>query len=311
VSLRVAIVGAGAVGCTLGAFLLREGARVSFVARGATLEALRARGIAIENGPDAVTFEHVEATDDPATIGRVDIVILGVKAWQLEEALRVAAPLVGAATMIMVPQNGIAPPLEVARLVGRDRTIVALVRISVIAREPGRVHHAGGQVIEIGTLADAADRSRLEELCRALGPRATIPENIVLEMWDKMIVMATMTAIGMAVRAPISIVVGNAELLDLAVRAAAEAVAVAAASGAPVRIEKYGRDRFERLGQGSTMMSSTQRDFILGRRSDLDAVVGGVPHVGREVGVATPIFDMLYALLLPQELRARGALSYE
>nr|MBA3501774.1 hypothetical protein [Deltaproteobacteria bacterium] len=99
------------------------------------------------------------------------------------------------------------------------------------------------------------------------------------------------------------------ELLELAVRAAAEAVEVAVASGARLDVATYGAARLQTIGRASAPMSSTQRDFLQGRPSDLDAVVGFVPRLGRTLDVPTPIFDVLCATLSIQELVARGKLT--
>jgi 2-dehydropantoate 2-reductase len=307
--MRVAILGAGAIGCYLGAHLLASGASVCFYTRGETLRVLRTRGIEIEDEPDVLTFGTVEATDDIAAIRGADVAIVAVKAWQLDEVLRAALPLLGPDTLVLLPQNGVESQLAVAHAVGSERTVVGLVRLSCVALEPGRIRRLGGQVIELGTLAEGGHHARVEALCRALGPRATMPDDIFARMWDKAVVMATMSLIGMAARTPIPVLTQQPELLDLAVRAAAEAVAVAVAHGARLDVATYGAARFQTIGAASAPMSSTQRDFLLGRPSELDAAVGFVPRLGRKLDVPTPIFDVLYAMLSTQELVAREKLG--
>lgn len=141
--MRFAVIGAGAVGSYFGARLIDAGHDVSFVARGATLQALRDKGLSIitEGRRDTVT---VQATDDAANIGNVDYVISAVKATQVIDALEPAGALIGSDTAVITTQNGVDGPRLTASVVGREHTIPGVVKAYVAAREPGVTEFRGG-----------------------------------------------------------------------------------------------------------------------------------------------------------------------
>src|SRR6478736_3600545 len=105
--MRIAIMGSGGLGGYFGARLARGGADVIFIARGAHLTAMRSGGLRVESEPDAFHLELVRATDDPAAYGPVDLVMVCVKLWDTDGALRLMRPLVGPATTLVSLQNGV------------------------------------------------------------------------------------------------------------------------------------------------------------------------------------------------------------
>jgi len=302
--MRAAIIGAGAIGGYIGARLQHHGIATTFVARGATLAALRDRGLALKSPLGDVQLDRVDVTDDLQAIGSVDLVVLAVKAWDVEAALAATAR----AGCVLTTQNGVEPPLAIAERVGTDRTIVGLFRTPTLVIEPGRLHHIGGNAIQLGML----DRSRhalLEELRPAL--QATISDDIFTAMWDKMIGMAVTTGIGALTRAPLGVLLDIPTVRNLVEAAMGEAVAVARAHGANIAADHAQKAFANRAAFSRSTVFSTQRDILHGRPSELDTQIAAIPRLGRARGVPTPIFDVVAAALLPQELVARGELAYE
>jgi 2-dehydropantoate 2-reductase len=301
--MRVAIIGAGAIGGYIGARLQHHGIATTFVARGATLAALRERGLALESPLGDVVLDRVDVTDDPRSLGAVELVVLAVKAWDVEAALAAVAP----PSVVLTTQNGVESPLAIAERVGRDRTIVGLFRTPTLVVEPGRLHHIGGNAIQIGTLGPRI--ALLEELRPAL--QATISDDIFTAMWDKMIGMAVTTGIGALTRAPLGVLLDIPAVRDLVEGAMREAVAVARAHGANIAADHAQKAFANRAAFSRSTVFSTQRDILHGRPSELDTQIAAIPRLGRARGVPTPIFDVVAAALLPQELKARGELAYE
>jgi len=301
--MRAAIIGAGAIGGYIGARLQQHGIATTFVARGATLAALRERGLALESPLGDVVLDRVAVTDDPRSLGAVDLVVLAVKAWDVEAALAAVAP----PSVVLTTQNGVESPLAIAERVGKERTIVGLFRTPTLVIEPGRLRHIGGNAIQIGMLGPRI--ALLEELRPAL--QATISDDIFTAMWDKMIGMAVTTGIGALTRAPLGVLLDIPAVRDLVEGAMREAVAVARAHGANIAADHAQKAFANRAAFSRSTVFSTQRDILHGRPSELDTQIAAIPRLGRARGVPTPIFDVVAAALLPQELKARGELAYE
>lgn len=310
--MRIAVVGAGGIGGYLGARLLQHGWDVRFLARGATLAALRQTGLAIESPAGDASFPQVVASDDARKLAPVDLVVVAVKAWDVEAALAAAAPLFeGARACVLTTQNGVEPPLAIAERAGRARTIVGLFRLPCFVVAPGRIRHIGGNAISIGTLERGAADARLAELRAALGGQAVVSDDIVTAMWDKMIGMAVTTGVGALARAPLGVLLDVDPVRELVLAAAREAIAVARAHGARLPDDFLDRMFANSKAFSRSTVFSTQRDILHGRPSELDTQIAAIARLGRRAGIATPIFDVISTALLPQEMRARGTLAFE
>jgi len=138
-SVRIAIMGSGGVGGYFGARLVQGGADVHFIARGAHLAAMRERGLAIEGGPKPIHLPNVNVSDDPKTIGPVDVVMFCVKLWDTEAAARQLLPLMQPATAVISFQNGVQKDDMLRPIVGEE----ALVAVAGVLRVEGFAHAVG------------------------------------------------------------------------------------------------------------------------------------------------------------------------
>jgi 2-dehydropantoate 2-reductase len=307
--MRVAVVGVGGVGGYFGGKLARGGIDTVFIARGATLDALRKRGLRVDSIAGDFAVEHVTATDDPASIGPVDAILFAVKAWQIPEAAEKAKPMVGDNTVAVPLENGMEAPDQLARVFGPQHVLGGLCAIVSYAVEPGHVRHAAfDPFIMFGEL-DNRRSARVEALRLAFegaGVHAEVPPDIHRSMWSKFLFISPMSAIGALTRVPIGAWRTIPETREIAVLALREMVAVATARGVSLGDDAVQRtlERYDALAAEST--SSLQRDIVKGKPSELDAQVGAVVRMGRHGDVPTPVCDALYSLLLPQERRARG-----
>jgi 2-dehydropantoate 2-reductase len=305
---KIAVVGVGGVGGYFGGKLAQAGADVVFIARGATLDALRTRGLRVDSIGGDFVVETVNATDDPAGVGAVDAVVFAVKAWQIPDAAERARPLVGPETIVVPLENGMEAPEQLAAVFGAEHVLGGLCGIVAYIVEPGHVRHAGVEPFVMfgaldGRASERAERLR-EEFVRA-GVKADPAQDIRHAMWSKFLFITPMSGIGALTRVPIGVWRVMPEPRALAVRAMHEIIAVAAAHGVTLGDEAVDRTLARYDGLPAEATSSLQRDVLEGKPSELDGQLGAVARMARTVGIATPVCDFLLAMLLPQEVRAR------
>ena len=313
-SLRFAIFGSGAVGAYFGGRLAEAGEDVRFIARGRQLAELREHGLRVSSVDGDFTLHPVRVFDDPLAAGPVDVVLLGVKAWQVPQAAESMAPLLERKTFVVPLQNGVEAPEQLAAALGAERVLGGLCRILVYVEGPGHIRHAGvPPYIAFGEL-DGSSSARVDALRQAFsrtrGVTAEVASDIRIEMWSKFLFIAALSGVGALTRAPIGVIRSQHESRQLLEQALEEIYAVALAN----RIALLPDTVRETLAFIDTLpengTASMQRDIIQGRPSELDAQVGAVVRLGERRGVAVPVHRMIYAALLPLERRARGELEF-
>lgn len=309
--MRIAIFGSGGVGGYFGGRLAEAGEDVRFVARGAHLAAMRERGLRVTSLAGDVLVHPVRASDDPASLGEADAVLVAVKAWQVTEAAEALRPMLGADTFVVPLQNGIEAPDALAAVLGRGRVLGGLCRIIAYVVEPGHVRHAGvPPSVAFGELdAPASPRAeRLREVfARARGVRADVVTDVRASMWEKFMFIAAVSGVGAVARAPVGIIRSEPATRALLLQALEEIHAVARAHDIPLAPDAVARTLafVDTLPADGTM--SMQRDIIEGRSSELEAQIGAVVRLGDARGVEVPLHRMMYSTLAPLERRARGA----
>jgi len=307
--MRFAVVGAGGIGGYFGGKLAANGVDVVFIARGKTLQALRRSGLRVDSINGDFVVPKVSATDDPATAGKVDAVLVTVKAWQIPSAIGRLAPMLHRDTAVIPLENGMTAPEEIARLLGKEHALGGLCGIVSYVVEPGHIRHAAvDPQVMFGELDNARSARviRISEVFNGAGIHTEVPPDIHRSMWTKFLFIAPYSAIGATTRVPIGIWRSMPETRQLAMTAVREVLAVAVAHGVTLADDAFQKtlERYDGLAADAT--PSLQRDVMEGKPSELEAQVGAVVRMGSEAGVPTPVFDTLYAALLPQERRARG-----
>jgi len=310
--MRIAIFGTGGVGGYFGGRLAAAGEEVTFIARGATLAALRERGLIVESGKGDFAVRPAAATDDPGQVGVVDAVLLAVKAWQVGEAAGRLQPLLGDGSVVVPLENGVEAPGQLVAAFGPGAVAGGLCQIVAFQVAPGRIRHAGLEpAIAFGEL-DRRPSPRLERLRRSFeraGVNARIPADIEVAMWEKFLFIASLSGLGAVTRVPAGVVRSLPETRELLVGALAEIAAVARARGVSLPADATERTLAFIDALPGEATASMQRDIMAGRPSELEAQNGAVVRLGRAAGVATPVAAFVYAALLPQERRARGDAS--
>jgi 2-dehydropantoate 2-reductase len=259
-------------------------------------------------------IQPARVTDHPAAAEPADVVLLGVKAWQVPQAAEAMRPLVGDRTLVVPLQNGVEAPEQLAGVFGATRVLGGLCRILAYLEGSGHIRHAGvTPYIAFGEL-DASRSARVEALHRAFsrarGVTAEVPPDIRVAMWQKFVFIAALSGVGALARAPIGVVRSQPEsrnLLELALKEIC-AVAVANRIALPAATAEKTLAYIDTLPPDGT--ASMQRDVMAGRPSELEAQVGAVVRLGDRHGVAVPVHEMMYAALLPLERRARGELDF-
>jgi 2-dehydropantoate 2-reductase len=310
--MRIAIVGAGGVGGLLAGLLARAGEEVLLVARGAHLEAIRARGLRVDSPLGHFTVRLSAVSDDPASLGQAEAILLAVKAWQVEEAAPRLRPLLAPGAVVVPLQNGVEAAERLAALLPAEAVAGGVINVISWIDGPGAVKHAGVTPrVSMGERGPRAAResARLAALARALesaGMEARVAPDVERAVWEKFILVEPWGAVAAASRAPFGVVRLVPELRRLHVAAMEEVLALARARGvalAPDVVEST-LSYLETIPADATV--SMQRDLGAARPSELDDQLGAVSRLAAQAKVPAPIHDVLYAALLPQELAARG-----
>jgi 2-dehydropantoate 2-reductase len=308
--MRIAIFGSGGVGAYFGGRLARAGQSVAFVARGAHLEVLRRDGLAVESVAGDFTVQPVEATSDAREIGPVDVVLVGVKAWQVRETAEAIKPLLGADTFVVPLQNGVEAADELGEVIGRGRVLGGLCRIMSFVAAPGRIKHTGiVPRIEFGEW-DGRASPRVEALrdafAQAEGLSAVVPPHIAVALWEKFLFIAPVSAVGAVTRMPAGVFRAVPETRAILTQSMGEILAVAHARGVALPSNAVAKTLAIVDGLPAEGTASMQRDILEGRPSELEYQVGAVVRLATQVGLAAPASTFLYASLLPAERRARA-----
>lgn len=312
--MRIAIFGTGGVGGYFGGRLAHSGEEVIFIARGAHLEAIRREGLTVESikGEFKVFPARVEA--DPAAVGEVDVVLVGVKAWQVPETALLIHPLVGKRTLVVPLENGVEAPAQLASELDvtnrpTPHVIGGLCRIATLIARPGVIRHTGIEPFIAFNRLDGLPDERVENLQQAFlraGVNVEVPADIWAALWAKFAFIAALGGVGAVTRAPAGVMRTIPETRALLEAVIREVEAVGRAEGAalPENIFQVTLGMIDNLPASTT--ASMQRDFMEGRPSELESQTGAVVRLGKEKSVPVPANEFIYAALRPQEQRARG-----
>ena len=299
--MKIAVMGAGAIGGCFGSLLAKCGLDVTLLARGEHLRAIQKNGLQVIH-PEGGYSVEVKATDDPARVGPVDLILLSVKTYQNEQAIPMMKPLIGHASTVITLQNGVESSEEVAQSYGPERVIPGAAYLLCNIDSPGVVRQrARSARMAFGELnGDRSQRAiEFQNAFAKAGIEADLSEDIMRALWSKMLYNTPANSLACASRltpkAFYEYAEGNA-LFEIAFR---EVASVATASGIPlgdIDVEGAMKLVSERPLDGK---GSMQADLESGRPLELEAIVGSISRIGRKMGMATPLIDVLYALLLP------------
>jgi len=300
--MRIAVIGTGGVGGAFGAALAQAGADVTFVARGAHLAAMKANGLKI-NGPRGdVHINPCQATDDPASIGVVDVVLFCVKLWDVESAGVAIKPLVGPQTAVIPLQNGIDASERLAPILGPDAVMGGVAQISATIDSPGVIRQTGTFMKMIFGELDGRQSQRgsaFLALCQKAGFDVAFTDAIVTALWEKFILLATNATVVAACRLPFGKLRDDPDIMALFTAGFAEATAVGRALGVKIPEDMEARTTKATQNFPPEMMPSMAVDLLRGNKLELPWLAGKVVALGKQLGVPTPTFSVLYGVLKP------------
>ena len=290
--MKIAVMGSGGVGGYFGARLAQAGCDVSFIARGAHLAALRERGLIVESKLGNLSFPKVRATDDPTALGSVDLVLIGVKLWDTEAAVRAIRPIVGPTTAVLSLQNGVQKDDVLRSILGDGPIIGGVCYIAATIAQPGVISHAGTMQKLVFGEYDGRRSARAEallEACRRGGIDAELSQDIRKAIWEKFVFLVGLSATTTTIRLPIGPIRTHPRTRLFLLDAMREVVAVGRAQGVALSAE-YAEDRLafcDRLP--AEMTSSMHNDLERGNRLEVAWLSGGVVELGQAAGVPTPV----------------------
>jgi 2-dehydropantoate 2-reductase len=304
--MRFAVVGSGAVGGYYGARLARAGQDVSFIARGAHLEAIRERGLSIRSPLGDFTV-RAPAEQDAARVGPVDVVLFAVKTYDNDAALPMLRPLAGPSTVVLTLQNGVDSVDQVSAVAGERAVLAGPTYIATALAEPGVIVQTGThrRIVFGEVFGDRrATSERVSRLCGVLSAAdiqaEAVPDGRV-PLWEKFIYLAPFAAFTGAARQPVGGLWSQADFREVFVQALGEVERVARAEGVPVSLTV--KEEIVKYVESvpPTMRSSLLIDLQQGKRIEVEALLGSVVRRGRAAGVETPMMLALYSVLKPYE----------
>ena len=300
--MKIAVVGSGAVGGYYGALLARAGHEVVFLARGAHLDAIRARGLRV-SGPLGEWDVLARAESDASAVGPADLVLLAVKTYDNDSALSLLPALCGGSTLVLTLQNGVDSPEAAAAVVGHDRVIAGAAYIATAIAAPGRIEQTGtyrrirfGEWFEPSPAITARVAALHETFAAADIQSEPAPDGRV-PLWEKFIYLAPFAGITGAARQPAGVIRTDAVARAQLIAGFEEVRALARAESVPVA-----SDVIETLvdyldAVPASMRSSLLIDLAQGRRIEVEALQGAVVRRALRLGVAVPVMTTLYAVL--------------
>ena len=313
--MNVCIYGAGAIGGWIGHRLARAGCRVSVVARGATLNALRLHGLRLRNG-DSVTTQSVAPTATPADLGAQDLVVLSVKAPSLPEVARHIAPLIGPDTVVLTAMNGVPwwflqgfggalagthlrsvdPDGALASAIPAHQVVGCVVHASCSVDEPGQVQHHFGNKLIIGE-PSGKQTPRVQQLAALLekaGFEAPISSQIQTDIWFKLWGNMTVNPISALTGATTDLIMNDELVRGFISAVMLEAKDIGARIG--ITLAQQPEDRHAVTRKLGAFKTSMLQDVEAGKPVELDALVTVVRELGQLTAVPTPFTDALLGL---------------
>lgn len=299
--LSIVVMGAGGVGGYFGGKLARAGERVTFVARGAHLDALRSRGLTVKSSVEGEWTVAVDATESLDGRGTADVVLLCVKSFDTEGALERLRPAVGPATAVVSLQNGVEAVEKIDAALGPGRAVGGAAYVFAALEAPGLIVHRFAGRLVIGEL-DGRPSERCRRLLEALA-RAGVPAELSADirrvLWEKYVLIGAQAGVTALARVPSGVIRAVPETWRFYRMLVEEYVALAAAAGVKLPPDAAEATLRTAAGLGPDTTSSLAHDLARGRRLELETLHGYAVHLGERLGVPTPAIFAVYAALKP------------
>lgn len=307
--MRIAIMGTGGVGGYYGGLLSQKGQEVIFIARGAHLQAMRAKGLQVKSVHGDFLVSPVKATADPAEVGPVDLILFTTKTYHTDIAAQAIKPMVGPETVVVPLQNGIDAAERLGAYVGREHLMGGVTWLSAAIEAPGVIgQYSQFRRVVLGEFDGkmTARLKRIFEILQATGITVELSADILKVLWTKFVFISAASALGSLTRAAIGEYRQVPETREVLTEALREVAGVAQAKGVQLEGDLVAKTLEFIDNAAPDMKTSMQRDVEAGRPSELESLIGVVPRLGRQTGVSTPVLRLAYAMLKPGNLKAPG-----
>jgi 2-dehydropantoate 2-reductase len=306
--MNIVVIGAGGVGGYYGGKLAQAGFNVTFVVRGKTLEAIKTNGLQVKsiNGDFVV---HPKVINTISEIKKPDVIILGVKSWQVDEIAVQLKPIITKHTMVLPLQNGADNADRLRSILPKENVLAGLCKIVSKIESPGIINHFVFEPeIVFGEYNNTSSERviSLKEVFDKAGFSNKISENIHLDIWKKFLFITTISGIGAITQSVFGVIREDKDLRQIVYQTANEIVTVANAKGIALTNDDVEMTLkvIDNLDYNTT--ASMQRDIMEGRPSELENFNGYIVKTGKKSHITTPTNAFIYHCLLPIEKRARG-----
>ncbi|WP_108659019.1 ketopantoate reductase family protein [Acuticoccus kandeliae] len=299
--MKIMIMGAGAVGGYFGARLAASGEDVTFIARGAHLDAMRTNGLRIES-PNGDLTVPVKATDDPAEAGTADLILFLVKLYDTDIGIEAIRPAVGEHTVVASFQNGVSAREALTAAFGARRTAGGTAYIAADVREPGVIRHSAAFARLVFGPYEDTDRAPLDAFAKAMekaGASYELVDDISRRVWEKFVFLSAFSAITSLTRLPIGPILADPLSRELFTDAISESLAVAKVHEPTVSQDLIEANLNMVSNASPRMRSSMLDDLTRGKRLELPFLSGKVVELGAAAGIPTPVHRAAYAALSP------------
>jgi len=300
--MKIAVMGAGAIGGYFGGRLAKAGFDVSFIARGAHLDVIRKNGLKVLSPLGDFTIHPATVTDDPAEVGPVDVILFMVKNYDTLRAAEQIRPLVGPDTAIIPFQNGVEARAMLSNVLGARHVLGGVAFIPASIQEPGVIKHNAELAKLVFGEFDKQITPRALSFLDALekaGVTGEIPADISMVLWSKLMFLTSMSAINCITRQPVGLVQSDGETIALYMDAMREVAAVAATHGVSLGEEAIANNMALAKSFPPNNKTSMFQDLEAGRRLEIDYLSGAVVRLGREKGIETPIHRTAWVAIKP------------
>jgi 2-dehydropantoate 2-reductase len=306
--MNIVVVGAGGVGGYFGGKLAQAGFDVTFVVRGRTLQAIKTNGLKVQSVHGDFVVQP-KVTDDIKELKNPELVILGVKSWQIEPIAKELKHVITKNTMVLPLQNGADNADRLQNILPHENVLAGLCKIVSKIEAPGVINHFAFEPEIVFGEYDSKLSARIKIVKKVFdkaGFKSTISENIQLDIWRKFLFITTISGIGAITRVVYGAIREDDDLRQIMYQTANEIVAIANAKGIALTNDDIEiiLKVIDNFNHGTT--ASMQRDFMAGRPSELENFNGYIVRQGKELHISTPANAFIYHCLLPQERKARG-----
>jgi len=299
--MRIAIMGAGGVGGCLGGLLGKAGNDVWLIVRGEHLEAIRANGLKLVR-PDTEFVVQVNATNNPAEVGPVDLVLFTVKTYQNRHVITTLKPLMGHETSVITLQNGVESHEQLGAVLGPSNILPGAYWASSHILSPGVIGEDVPAQISFGEIddTDSLRSPDIRKVFRDAGIETEISLDPLQVLWEKFIVLSALAGITSAAQTRPKELLKYPDARTMFCNAMEESLAVGLAKGInlPDNLVQNSLKYIESLPD---FQNSMHGDYEAGRATELEALSGAVIRLGKQIGVKTPVHEFLYSVLLPHK----------